>query len=144
MRKELFESDFNDKEENPEKTVLQCKVLQLLMNKDITIFNFPPGLNSDLQDSATELWQSILRERPLDLHTIICKCKEYKRWDVRLFLHSLLPLFPNLQVLRLENFSCNNQDLIRIASHLSKLRSVLICSKSLIFQVSLLVVISVR
>jgi hypothetical protein len=103
---------------------LQCKVLQLLLNPDITSFQFPLGLDMDNQDAVTELWQGLLDLRPPNLHTIICRCTEYESWDVRSFFNSLLPVFPNLEVLRLDNFDCNDQDLYIIADHLPKLRSV--------------------
>jgi hypothetical protein len=103
---------------------VRCKVLQLLMNKKITSFHFSPDLI--LEAGNSDVWQSLLVEQPHDLHTIaFCNCiDESKSWDVEPFFNSLLHLFPNLQVLRLRNFECNDEVLIKIADHLTKLRSV--------------------
>jgi hypothetical protein len=126
MKKELvdleaeMQKEANDYKENRKNAALQSKVLQFLMNKEITAFHFPPGLNSDTELSATALWQTLVAEQPSDLHTIVCKC-----WDVRPIFDSLLTALPKLKVLRLENFKCTDLDLIKIAHHLTKLRSVL-------------------
>jgi hypothetical protein len=131
MKKELIELGVEIQEqeatveENHEDAELQCKVLQLLLNKEITSFHFPPGLNLYHEEMVTELWQSLLAMKPPDLHTIVCKCTNDESWDVRPFFDSLLPAFPNLAVLRLDNLECNNQDLINIANHLPKLRLAL-------------------
>jgi hypothetical protein len=111
---------------NSKDRFLQCTVLQMLMNKKITSFHFPPDLMGS-GVTATNLWQSLLAQRPPDLHTIVCYCiNKNMCWDVRPFFNSLLPLYPNLEVLRLaDNFYCTNQDLINISHHLPKLRSVL-------------------
>jgi hypothetical protein len=130
MKKELMELQVEMQQEsskdrrNGEDPYLESKGLQLLMNKKITSFHFPPDLTGS-GVTATKLWQSLVAEQPPDLHTIICNCTKNKRWDVEPFFDSLLPLFPNLEVLWLANFYCSDQELIKIADHLPKLRSVL-------------------
>lgn len=104
---------------------MECQMLKLLMNKKITTFNFPIGLHSDNQAAATELWQSLLAELPPDLQTITRNsCLNFLRnpWQMKPFFDRLLTLIPNLEVLQLEQFVCNNSDLHRISDHLPKLR----------------------
>jgi hypothetical protein len=128
MKKELLDLDAKmqseAEEENRDDFHLQFMMQLLLVNPKITSFHFPPGLNLDSGDGvATNLWHSLLRERPSDLHTIVCKCDKYKSWDVRPFFNSLVPAFPKLEVLQVGNFKCTDQDLHIIAEKLTKLRS---------------------
>lgn len=132
MKKELMElqaKDFPDTISGSDHgdIEMQCQMLQLLMNKKITTFNFPMDLKSDNQATATELWQSLLAEMPPDLHTIIVRNrpKDYaiKPWDARPFFDRLLlMLVPNLEVLLIDKFVCDDSDLSKIADHLPKLR----------------------
>jgi hypothetical protein len=108
LQKELFEL-----EENiggccrPKKIVArQCKLLQLLLNKKVTTFKFPPHLTSKHQDSVSQLWQSLLVERPPDLNTLICE--NHQCWNIGAFIEQMLPVFPTLQVVKLDSFECDD------------------------------------
>jgi hypothetical protein len=105
----------------------QLTVLQLLLNKKLTSFHFPTDLQVS-KGQVTELWQGLMEVRPPDLHTVVWRNNYLdKEWNVRPFLNSLLSVpavFPNLEVLRLETLKCKDNDLINIADHLTKLRSV--------------------
>jgi hypothetical protein len=129
MKKELTDLEAKIEEQSNgtdfKNAKLQSEILQLLMNKKLTSFHFPRGLNLLLLNSATKLWERLLVEQPPDLHTIVCKCTMLNSLDIRPFFSSLLSVFPKLEVLRLANFDCTNHDLIKIAHHLPKLRSVL-------------------
>jgi hypothetical protein len=128
MKKELLELDTKmqleaDKEDRSE-FHLQIMML-LLMNKELTSFHFPLGLDSDTEDCANRTWKTLLYRQPYDMHTIVCKCEKYREsWNVRPFFKSLVPVFPKLEVLRLQNLKCSDQDLIKISKKLTKLRSV--------------------
>jgi hypothetical protein len=127
MKKELMELEAKMQSEATERqnlkgAELQCKMLQLLLNTDITSFNFPLGVDVYEEDAVGELWQGLLDIRPPNLHTIICKCSKVESWDVKSFFNSLLPVLSNLEVLQLDNFLCKDQDLMDIANHLPKLR----------------------
>jgi hypothetical protein len=135
MKKELVELEAKNQDEDAsdlfveskEDVVLQCEVLQMLLNKKITTFQFPRGLTSDTQAAATALWKALLAEKPPDLHTIVrrtCRQLDGKStpWNALPFFFGMLQLFPNLQVLRLANFKCTNWHLMRIAEHMPKLR----------------------
>jgi hypothetical protein len=126
MKKELVEMEFKmqekaEDEENIRFAELQCKMLQLLLNNKITTFHFPPGLNSDSQTAASALCQNIDAEQMPDLHTIIRKCLFDRCWDVKSFF-STLHKFPNLEVLQLARFECDNAELCSIADQLPNLR----------------------
>jgi hypothetical protein len=105
---------------------LQCQMLQLLLNKKLTTFHFPRGLSSENQAAATELGQGLLAQRPPDLQSVVRKCHENVviPWDLDPFFDSMLPLFPKLQTLQLERFTCNDSHLGSIAAPLPKLRCV--------------------
>jgi hypothetical protein len=138
MKKELIELEAKNQDEDDasdlpmeskEDVVLQCKVLQLLLNKKITTFQFPPGLASDTQAAATALWKALVAEKPPDLHTIVRKRfhelqldRKLTPWNAQPFFFGMLEFFPNLQVLRLANLTCTNSHLKQIAEHLPKLR----------------------
>lgn len=124
MRKELLEleakmqSEATD-EENYQDAELQCQLLQLLFNPEVTTISFPPGLNAYNNSVAEELLRSLLDFQLLpNVHNLICN----GTWDRSPFLVSHLPLFPNLKVLRLAQFECNDSDLCIIATNLPKLR----------------------
>jgi hypothetical protein len=128
MKKELLELDTKMQEEmeddRDQDDSLQWMMWQALVNNKITSFYFPQNL--DDSEMATDLWHSLMREHPPDLHTIVYKCKRYRKsWDVRPFFgYLLVPVFPKLEVLQLANLQCNDQDLHMIAEKLTKLRSV--------------------
>lgn len=129
MKNELIELDIKmqakaheDRENLEDDIVLQWTMVLMLLNEEMTSFQFPADLNLDTGLSPSDLWQRLLAMQPHDLHTIVCKCKKYKCWDVRPFFDSLLPRFPNLEVLQLANFSCTDQDLHNIVERLTKLR----------------------
>jgi hypothetical protein len=97
-------------------------LLKQLLNQEMTTFHFPHYLDHYEQSCSIDLWQFLLAEKPPKLHTITsssCNCSFYNK---SCFLPSLLTAFPNLVVLRLENFQCKSADLINIADHLPKLR----------------------
>jgi hypothetical protein len=140
MKKELIElqtktlhSDPNAgiEENNPEiADDADFLVVLMLLNKKLTYCHFPTNLEiSNAQ--ATEVWQRLLEIQPPDLHTIIWRDNLIEEWNVRPFFNRLLTDAPaflsNLQVLRLETFQCNDKDLINVADHLTKLRSVNFC-----------------
>lgn len=134
MKKELIELEAKNQEtsllaaatpgEIEEDVVLQCQILQLLLNKKITTFHFPTGLNLDSQANANALWQALVDEQPPDLHTIVKRCRDdgTTPWNMEAFLLSMLGIFPDLQVLRLEHFVCDDSHLCKIAEHQPKLR----------------------
>lgn len=130
MRKQLIELDAQldmkrDEEGVPAENVeQQCRVLQMLLCSKVTTFQFPLGLSSENEAAATKLWQSLVAERPPDLHTIIRKCGKgvVDPWAIEPFFDSMLKSFPNLETLKLDRFTCNNAHLYSIASHLPKLR----------------------
>lgn len=110
---------------NRENSDLQSGVLQMLLNDEITAVHFPPGLDSTSAAVVTELWKTLLKVQPPELHTIVCRFTEHivsKTWDMRPFFDNLLPLFPNLEVLQLVNLDCTDQDLCNIVENLPKLR----------------------
>jgi hypothetical protein len=107
---------------------VECQLLRLLLNRDITTFSFPPDLNSDFQPLVTDLWKSLLAEQPPDIHTIISRYSDFRltnylreSWNMRPFFNCMLDRLPNLTVLQLEQFPCKNADLIKIAKQLPKL-----------------------
>ena len=126
MKNELLELELKKQDEDEEKRkydVVQWQVLQLLLNQKITSFSFPRELDPEDQTAVTELWQSLVVERPPDLHTIITRYSfAPTKWNQRPFFNRLLLAFPNLKVLQLIQFECNDTDLISIAEQLPKLR----------------------
>jgi hypothetical protein len=124
MKNELLELMAEKQEHFPFGDAEDCLMLKLLLNQKITTFSFPSDLELEHEHLATELWQSLVAERPPDLDTIVSRhwVTDTVCWDRRPFFVSLLPVFPNLQVLRLEKFECNDADLIKISLRLPKLR----------------------
>jgi hypothetical protein len=118
MKNELIEMQAKllPRENHP--VSLECQMLRLLLNQTMTCIQFPPGLDLENQHVVSELWQSFLAERPPDMHTIVSR----GNWNQKPFINGILLKFPNLEVLRLEQFECKDADLIIIADHLPKLR----------------------
>ena len=101
---------------------LQCQVLGLLLNSSTSTFCFPSSLNADTSLEATLLTERLVAENPPDLRCIVIKDAE-ETWNVRAFVETKLGVFINLNELRLENFVCEDSDLIQIADlHLPQLR----------------------
>jgi hypothetical protein len=127
MKTELIELEAKlQAEKHPRNVKLECQILQLLLNQKMTSFTFPPDLKLTKQHVITELWHSLVAEQPPDLQTIVSRYNgDYtsrKSWNKRPFFNSMLQKFPNLEVLRLDQFACKDADLIKIADHLPKLR----------------------
>jgi hypothetical protein len=122
MKRELIELEA-EMQMKPDYGCLQVQcyqLIQLLFNPKITTFTFPPDFNSyDLQPAASDLWQSLVAARLPNLHTIITENSWFER---PFFINSLLPVVPQLEVLRLIQYECEDTDLIKIAQHLPKLR----------------------
>lgn len=133
MKKELVELEAKNQydrgplepgESTNRDVVRQCQVLQLLVNKKITSFDFPTGLDLETEASAIELWKALVAGKPPDLHTIFMRSSNpgINLRNLNSFLFRSLKHFPKLQVLRLANFPCNNLELRKIAKQLSSLR----------------------
>lgn len=74
MKKELLALQAKNSENisvDDEDVELICQMLQLLMNQQVTTFQFPTSLYPENQAAATELCQSLLAEAPPDLHTLV-------------------------------------------------------------------------
>jgi hypothetical protein len=129
LQTEYVESDIEPGEdfEYQDNIDQQCQILQLLLNQKMTSFHFPLGLMyADHQCAISDLWHSLLREKPPNLTTIAiesCYLDEWGTdWDIKAFATSMLPVFPKLEELRLDYFECDDVDLIKIAQHLPRLR----------------------
>jgi hypothetical protein len=97
-------------------------VLGLLLNSSTSTFCFPSSLNADTPLEATLLTERLFAENPPDLRCIVIKDAE-ETWNVHAFVETKLGVFINLNELRLENFVCEDSDLIQIADlHLPQLR----------------------
>jgi hypothetical protein len=128
MKRDLIELDAENQANSyrgyPRDVELECQMLQLLLNPKITSFSFPRNLFWCNQPAGDALWQSLLAEQPPDLHTIVSRSSlKYGTWNMKPLFDSMLPLFPNLEVIRLEHFECTDADLINIAAqYLPKIR----------------------
>jgi hypothetical protein len=106
----------------------QCQMLQLLLNQKMTSFHFPPRLRSVHQGAVSDLWHSLLREKPPNLTTIVSNWNYIEieegeiDWDIEASVASILPVFPKLQVLKIAHFVCDDAELSRISLHLPCLR----------------------
>jgi hypothetical protein len=116
MKNELIEAKVLGMVENQSRLQLQCQVL----NQEMTTFHFPRNLDYYDQPYIIDLWQSLLAEKLPKLHTITSSSRNCSSYNKS--LPSLLTAFPNLVVLRLENFQCKNTELINIADQPPKLR----------------------
>lgn len=132
MRKELIElealmqTEAEDQDEIYEDQVeQQCQVLKLLLNDKVTSFHFPSGLDLSKQTAASALWRRLVAERPPDLQTIVFRCRPDSYtpgWVIRPFFSNMVTLFPQLQVLQLDTFTCHNSHLTKIADNFPQLR----------------------
>ena len=129
MKKELIELDAKMQENEEGATdsfELQCQVLGLLLNHKITTFHFPLELMRDENKSAgTALCQKLVALRPPGLHTIVGMSPSTfaeDSWNIRSLVNSLVDVFPNIEVLRMDGCVWSDDDLRNVADHLPKLR----------------------
>jgi hypothetical protein len=124
MKNELMEVAASKHTECEVEVALQCQLLGLLLNSGTTTFCFPSSLSSGTPEAATLLAQRLVDVNPPDLRTIVTKDSQ-ETWNVRTFVDTQLQVFNNLNELRLENFECQDADLIHIADlNLPQLRLI--------------------
>jgi hypothetical protein len=125
MKKELIKLDAKMQEDASEDSFeVQCQVLGMLLNHKVTEFHFPQELMiMDNKAAATALCRRLVDQRPHRLHTLVSlspSTDDY--WDFTPLVNSMVAVFPNIKVLRMDGCMFGDNELCRIADQLPKLR----------------------